>query len=155
MSDDYYELLGVDEGAATADIRSAYRDKKAALDAKGEKTEIARINKAWNVLSDPYQRGRYDQQRADTSDTGEGDDGALEAVGAGAVTSAGTTSAKASGNGSRDAPPRRRLFEPRPRGDRPPPPEPTIVLPPGASLAQQRPRIIAMITDVAVVVVLL
>jgi uncharacterized RDD family membrane protein YckC len=156
MSDDYYELLGVDEGAPTADIRGAYREKKAALDAKGDKTEIARINKAWNVLSDPYQRGRYDQQRADTTDTGEGDDGPLEAVGAGAVTSAGSTSpTKASANGSGDQrPPRRRLFEPRPRGDRPVP-QPTIEIPAGRSLAQQRPRIVAMVIDVAIMIAIL
>src|SRR5262249_18192322 len=158
MSDDYYEPPGVDEGAPTADIRSAYRDKKSALDAKGDKTEIARINKAWNVLSDPYQRGRYDQQRADTTDTGEGDDGELEAVGAGAVTSAGTTKAvKASGNGAAEGdqpPPRRRLFEPRPRGDRPVP-QPTIEVPAGRSLAQQRPRIMAMVIDVAVMIAIL
>ena len=30
--DDYYELLGVDEDAPVDDIRSAYRDKKAAVD---------------------------------------------------------------------------------------------------------------------------
>ena len=63
--DDYYDLLGVEPGAATADIKSAYRDKKAALDAKGDKGAVARLNKAWNVLSDPYQRGRYDAAARD------------------------------------------------------------------------------------------
>ena len=29
------------------------------------KADAAALNKAWNVLSDPYQRGRYDEQRVD------------------------------------------------------------------------------------------
>ena len=72
--DDYYELLGVDEDAPVDDIRSAYRDKKAAVDTSAgddAKSDVAKLNKAWNVLSDPYQRGRYDQQRTSVSD---GDD---------------------------------------------------------------------------------
>ena len=69
--DDYYDLLGVEPGAETADIKSAYREQKAALDAKGDKGAVSRLNKAWNVLSDPYQRGRYDAQRETTVETGE------------------------------------------------------------------------------------
>src|SRR5262245_50839915 len=136
--DDYYELLGVDSDAATTDIRSAYRDKKAALDAKGDKVEIGKLNKAWNVLSDPYQRGRYDEQRSQGSDAGDGetDDGDDVA----AVPATNGRSSSGSGSG---APPRRRLFEPRPRGERPPL-VPTIDIPAGRSLAQQRPRIMAM-----------
>jgi hypothetical protein len=69
--DDYYELLGVDEDAPVDDIRSAYREKKAAADTSASddaKSEVAKLNKAWNVLSDPYQRGRYDQERATEND---------------------------------------------------------------------------------------
>src|SRR6266446_7872408 len=75
--DDYYELLGVDEDAPVDDIRSAYRDKKAAVDTSAgdeAKSDVAKLNKAWNVLSDPYQRGRYDQQRAEAGDSEEGED---------------------------------------------------------------------------------
>jgi uncharacterized RDD family membrane protein YckC len=75
--DDYYELLGVDEDAPVDDIRSAYRDKKAAVDTSAgddAKSDVAKLNKAWNVLSDPYQRGRYDQQRNTASDDDEADD---------------------------------------------------------------------------------
>src|SRR5882724_11707155 len=69
--DDYYELLGVDEDAPVDDIRSAYRDKKASVDTSAgddAKSDVAKLNKAWNVLSDPYQRGRYDQQRTEGDD---------------------------------------------------------------------------------------
>ena len=65
--DDYYDLLGVDADAPTDDIRAAYREQKAALDDSTDgdaKADAAKLNKAWNVLSDPYQRGRYDEQRA-------------------------------------------------------------------------------------------
>jgi hypothetical protein len=75
--DDYYELLGVDEDAPVDDIRSAYRDKKASVDTSSgddAKSDVAKLNKAWNVLSDPYQRGRYDQQRNIESDDGDGDE---------------------------------------------------------------------------------
>src|SRR5437763_13506651 len=78
--DDYYELLGVDEDAPVDDIRSAYREKKASVDTSAgddAKSDVAKLNKAWNVLSDPYQRGRYDQQRAVAEESGEllsGDD---------------------------------------------------------------------------------
>ena len=110
MDDDYYSLLGVDPDAATNDIREAYRDKKAALDAKGDKTEVARVNKAWNVLSDPYQRGRYDEQRRAVRATVDVVDGDAVPV---------KTTAGRSGSG--EPPRRRRFFEPQPREPRPAP----------------------------------
>lgn len=152
--DDYYELLGVDPDAATGDIRSAYRDKKAALDAKGDKGEIGKLNRAWNVLSDPYQRGRYDEQRSQASGGDEGDDaGATESGDAAVVPATSARGSSGSGSGS-GPPPRRRLFEPRPRGERPPL-VPTIDIPAGRTLAQQRPRIMAMVVDVAVMIFVL
>jgi len=76
--DDYYQLLGVDADAPVDDIRAAYRDKKAAVSEKGTdqaKADAAALNKAWNVLSDPYQRGRYNEQRARVDESDEsGDD---------------------------------------------------------------------------------
>jgi len=74
--DDYYTLLGVEPDAATEEIRTAYRQRKATIDASSEsgKLDVAKLNKAWNVLSDPYQRGRYDEQLTQVSDDGDTED---------------------------------------------------------------------------------
>src|SRR5882672_9817964 len=70
--DDYYSLLGIDADASVDDIRGAYRVRKDGLDTASDsgKADAAKLNKAWNVLSDPYQRGRYDQQRAAAAESG-------------------------------------------------------------------------------------
>jgi len=127
--DDYYGLLGVRADAQTEEIRTAYREKKATLDAAGDKEQIARLNRAWNVLSDPYQRGRYDEQRA-------------QAVLDGTLESNGPVAPPAT------APRRRGLFQPPERTA--PPPQPTVELPPGTTWPQPRRRLIAMIIDLAV-----
>lgn len=68
---DYYEILGVPTDATREDIRTAYRD----LAARTSGDDKAKLNRAWNVLSDPYQRGRYDQQLSDgTADDAGGAD---------------------------------------------------------------------------------
>jgi curved DNA-binding protein CbpA len=137
-SDDYYGLLGVDAAAPTADIRAAYREKKAALDTKGDKAEIARLNKAWNVLSDPYQRGRYDAQREAGEESESAEVPAV--VGAGGGSGAGGT-----------APPRRRrFFEPAAPRERPAAQPPTIDIPAGYRLAAQKPRMMALAIDLFV-----
>ncbi len=77
MSDTHYELIGVPPDASREDIRTAYRARveelQAARDKKGvgdaalaeNREAVARLNTAWNVLSDPYQRGRYDERLAE------------------------------------------------------------------------------------------
>lgn len=59
---EYYDVLGVDEDASTGEIRSAYR--KLALtshpDRGGDADVFAKISKAYEVLSDPKMRERYD-----------------------------------------------------------------------------------------------
>lgn len=64
---DYYEVLGVEKGASDSDIKSAFRRK-----AKGchpdlhpndvqKEAEFKELNEAYEVLSDPDKRSKYDQ----------------------------------------------------------------------------------------------
>ena len=135
--DDYYDLLGVDHDATTDDIRTAYRTRKDGLADKGE---IAKLNKAWNVLSDPYQRGRYDEQRANRDDID------LEVDDADVVT---RTNGSSSGAKSSSA------TSPtgRTRGGRPMPP-PTLTPPPGTSWPAPKQRVMAMAIDLGVILLL-
>ncbi len=70
---DYYELLGVEPDATREDVRAAYRAgvdalkvdpnaKRQPSEAKlsANREETASLNAAWHVLSDPFQRERYD-----------------------------------------------------------------------------------------------
>jgi uncharacterized RDD family membrane protein YckC len=92
--DTHYELLGVDADAPKDDIRAAYQDKLANVRAARTKEEgtkrpseevlrtardeEARLRSAWQVLSDPIQRGRYDERAGvnggSTAEVDEDDD---------------------------------------------------------------------------------
>ncbi|MEN6560665.1 MAG: molecular chaperone DnaJ [Acidobacteriota bacterium] len=67
MAKDYYQVLGVDKGAALPEIKKAYRRlaRKYHPDLNpGDKTAEARfkeIQEAYSVLSDPKKRAQYDQ----------------------------------------------------------------------------------------------
>jgi len=128
--------LGVDPDAATDEIRTAYRERKATIDATSEsgKADAAQLNKAWNVLSDPYQRGRYDEQRArDGSDDVIDDDDEIEVRGNGR-----RTPAMSSKRPARPARQGRQL------------PKPTITLPEGTRWPVPKQRVIAMSIDLLV-----
>jgi uncharacterized RDD family membrane protein YckC len=135
MMDDYYELLGVDPDAATDEIRTAYRERKAALDATGDsgRGDAAKLNRAWNVLSDPYQRGRYDEQRSHLDD-GEVADDDVELSTNGRRTPARATR------------PGRQARQPRQLGP------PTITPPPDTHFPAPKQRVIAMVIDLVVLV---
>jgi uncharacterized RDD family membrane protein YckC len=111
VSESHYELLGVEPDASKEEIRSAYRDRLDQLRGKVEKgrsdqardgarAETARLNAAWQVLSDPFQRQRYDAEitTGEATASEEGEEREEEAA---------------------PAPARRRWFEPRerPEGD--------------------------------------
>jgi curved DNA-binding protein len=63
---DYYQVLGVERGAAQADIKKAYRrlvrkhhpDVNPAADAQ---VRMQELNEAWEVLQDPEKRAAYDR----------------------------------------------------------------------------------------------
>jgi curved DNA-binding protein CbpA len=165
MNENYYEELGVEPGASRDEIREAHQARVSELEAAREKKgvsdaqlqqnreEVARVRKAWNVLSDPYQRGRYDQKiaapvSADEAELVDDDEPSERAH----VELTGwrkfmappppkQTAAKNGKNG-KDAETNRR-----------PRPEPTIALPGGMHLAESRNRGMAMLFDIAVILI--
>ncbi len=67
MKEDYYKILGIEKNATTADIKKAYRKKaiefhpdKNPGDAKAEEM-FKKAAEAYEVLSDPDKKARYDQ----------------------------------------------------------------------------------------------
>jgi uncharacterized RDD family membrane protein YckC len=71
VSDSHYELLGVEPDASKDEIRDAYRGRLEELKVQAEngksdqqreaaRRETKELNSAWQVLSDPFQRQRYD-----------------------------------------------------------------------------------------------
>jgi curved DNA-binding protein CbpA len=126
---DYYDLLGVDAGADKDTIKAAYREQLEGA----TQAERAKLNKAWNVLSDPVQRERYDDARSEGwLDDSDGDD------------ATDTTPARRGGGGAGTSP--------RQRPARPAP-EPTVVLPDGMELADARSRGMALLIDFGILFV--
>jgi uncharacterized RDD family membrane protein YckC len=57
----WYEVLGVEPRTAKGDIRSAYQQALDAATVAENGEEVAQVRRAWQVLSDPVQRQRYDE----------------------------------------------------------------------------------------------
>jgi uncharacterized RDD family membrane protein YckC len=169
MSENYYDELGVEQGASRDEIRDAHRqrvaDLEAARDRKGvtesqlqaNRDEVARVRAAWNVLSDPFQRQRYDAGLdAAAQPSGEVelvDDDDAEAGPTTQLTGwrkllappppkqeAGNRNGTAAG---KSAPTNRRQR-----------PEPTVELPPGMRLAEPRVRGMALLFDLSILIVI-
>src|SRR5438132_2084273 len=73
---DYYETLGVSKTASEDDIRSAFRklarkyQPDVGKDKKAAEEKFKQINEAYEVLSDPEKRKKYDQLGADWNQPG-------------------------------------------------------------------------------------
>jgi curved DNA-binding protein CbpA len=150
--DDYYSLLGIDADASVDDIRGAYRVRKDGLDTASDagKADAAKLNKAWNVLSDPYQRGRYDAQRTAAADSdAPGSDDADDQA-ASSSNGSGPKGLRASAKNSRQE--RQRSVRDA-RAERLKQAA-TISAPAGTHFPKPKQRIIAMVIDLLVLIVL-
>lgn len=58
----YYDVIGAAPQAAKADLKAAYVGALDAAQAAGDTDEAAQVRRAWQVLSDPVQRQRYDEE---------------------------------------------------------------------------------------------
>jgi uncharacterized RDD family membrane protein YckC len=56
----HYDILGIEPGASKSEIKQAYQEGLQAADGAGDTETRLRIRRAWQVLSDPVQRSRYD-----------------------------------------------------------------------------------------------
>jgi uncharacterized RDD family membrane protein YckC len=175
---DHYEELGVEPTASKDDIRDAHRARLAELEAARERKgvtdaqlqanrdEAALVRTAWNVLSDPMQRQRYDQQLMDER-AGDGEDGDGESDveivdddGSGGDVPAPTGWRKllgpppakpaAAAAGAKGAAGR----APKPPSGKPNRPAPTVELPEGMELAPAKSRGMALLFDLAVCAVI-
>lgn len=159
---DHYSILGVSSSASKAEIKTAYRERKEALAAKDEssaKNEDARtanrlegaaLNEAWNVLSDQSQRDRYDAQIASRdSEVIEGSAIELSASVGGEPLK---MSAKFAGQtpAPPNSPPPNVGGGPLSQRSR----RARLALPAGVELADTRPRILAMVFDITVIILL-
>lgn len=58
----HYDVIEADPRAAKADLKAAYVAALDAAQAAGDADEVAAVRRAWQVLSDPVQRQRYDDE---------------------------------------------------------------------------------------------
>jgi uncharacterized RDD family membrane protein YckC len=58
----HYDVIEADPSDSKADLKAAYVSALDAAQATGDPDEVAAIRRAWQVLSDPVQRQRYDEQ---------------------------------------------------------------------------------------------
>lgn len=65
VAPDLYAILGLEPGADSTSVRSAYRTlaRTAHPDTGGSEAAMIRLNEAWHVLGDPTRRAYYDASR--------------------------------------------------------------------------------------------
>jgi len=147
----HYEVVGVEPDASKDEIRESYRGR---LDdllggdsmSDDDRAETARLNAAWQVLSDPYQRERYDRSIGIEPGADDDEDAEFDDDEDGDVIDVDGSEPRARGRG-RDAG--------RQQGDRvgmfsaEPQPAPAA-WPPGLRPPPPRGRVIAMVIDLVV-----
>ncbi len=140
-----YEVLGVSQDASKEEIRSAYRSRTAT--ASGSDRVL--MNRAWNVLSDGYQRENYDQSLAD----GTAEDVIAPDLPAPRTASGSRSAAPAGDKRSARLEQRQRAMEARAEAmkKRFPP----LPLPDGMQPAAPKPRFMALAIDAALLMLLL
>jgi uncharacterized RDD family membrane protein YckC len=173
MSDySYYDDLGVSPQASRDELKAAYQERIAALEAarekkgvsaaqlQGNRQEAARVRAAWNVLADPFQRSRYDE-RIDTAstngDVSDHDDDVVDVESDDDASSEPGTQLTGWRKLMAPPPPKKPAAGPGNGKNRPPPrplKEPTIPIPAGMRLADSRSRGMALLFDFAVVLVI-
>jgi hypothetical protein len=57
----WYDVLGVTPSAGKGEVKGAYQSSLEAAEQAGNTDEVAQVRRAWQVLSDPIQRQRYDE----------------------------------------------------------------------------------------------
>ena len=173
MSDDdltNYEVLGVAPGASKDEIRDAYRRELTTAQSQVTNAETAKkpdasviaaareeeasVRAAWQILSDPVQRARYDE-RIGVEGAPEGDDDVDDVDDDEDVVAASTAVAR---RGGREQTPREARAEARAKAmaNRPPglfstdhPPTPAG-WPPGYNAPPPRARLLALLVDIVV-----
>ena len=57
----HYEVIDAETGASKAELKAAYAAALEAAQASADSDEVVAVRRAWQVLSDPVQRQRYDE----------------------------------------------------------------------------------------------
>jgi uncharacterized RDD family membrane protein YckC len=57
-----YDVLGVEPAASKTEVKNAYQGALDTAEARDDTEQIAVVRRAWQVLSDPVQRQRYDEE---------------------------------------------------------------------------------------------
>jgi uncharacterized RDD family membrane protein YckC len=58
----HYDVIGAEPQDSKADLKAAYVGALDAAQGTGDTEEVAAVRRAWQVLSDPIQRQRYDEE---------------------------------------------------------------------------------------------
>lgn len=157
----HYEVLGIQPGASKEEVRAAYQEQIDAIRADQASAQEGKrpdegalqsardregdVRKAWQVLSDPYQRGRYDVTiESGAAPDGDGGGGDVE------VLDDAPTDPRAARRAQRQEAMRNRppgLLSPEP-GKTP------DTWPPGLHAPPNRARTLAMLVDLAALAVI-